>query len=180
MKQSDKKRIGRQIEMAIDQEEFGRAIEIINDALGGSSEWEAHWLYARLAHAWCRQGNLVEATLWVKKGLSIAPRCPLLLWELGLIYEMENEYASAVNVYSQIIELGENELAEGDCGEGRSWANSMMADSYFRMGYCLFELGFREKAIESIIARLSKSELGIDYEYSDDEVREFLDRLRGN
>jgi hypothetical protein len=45
---------------------------------------------------------------------------------------------SALAIYSLILAKDLEEVAHGDCGEGKAWASQLVNDVHYRMG-CLYE-----------------------------------------
>jgi tetratricopeptide (TPR) repeat protein len=105
-----------------------------------------HWLLTRLGLTYYEERRYKRSLFYAEKALALAPKCPLVLWDLSGSLEMLNRTRNAVVIYQQLTKRGVARLANGDCGEGKAWARGLVADCYYRMAHCLKTLGSKKHA----------------------------------
>lgn len=141
-----------EIEKAISAEEWERARALIEAGL--REEPESHWLLARLSLTYYEQQRYADALTYVERALSLAPNCPLVLWDYAGTLEMLGRPAEALAVYERLVERGVEAVAYGECGEGRAWARGLIADCHYRRAGCLETLGRPDEALRELEAHL--------------------------
>jgi tetratricopeptide (TPR) repeat protein len=100
-----------------------------------------HWLLTRLSLTYYEDRNYKEALKYAKKANSLNPNCPLVLWDLACALYGKNKYYEAIKIWKKIISKGENKIAYGICSEGKKWAQSLINDSIYRIGFSYKKLG---------------------------------------
>lgn len=141
------------------------------------SEPGDHWLLARLALTYYEQRDYGTALHYAAQARDLAPGCPLGLWEVAGALDMLGHERQAVAVYRQITRRDLDALAHGPCGEGLSWARGLVADSYYRMGQALEDLGEDEAAAEMYRRALKHKGRGVVSIYPHKMVEDALRRV---
>lgn len=137
----------------------------------------SHWLLARLALTHYEERDYEKALELEIKGLDIAPGCPLLCWGYAESCSMLDKNEDALAVYGWLIERGIDDLAYGECGEGRGWARALLADCHYRSALCYQKLGKRRQARAQMKKHLEARGPGCRSIYPIGEVRKAAKRL---
>lgn len=132
---------GSEVERAIDAEDWQRARRLIRAGLKKTPE--NHWLLARLALTHFEERDYMTALHYGLQAADIAPRCPLVLWEVAGAMEMLGQSSAALRVYGKLTRRSLDAVAHGPCGEGMVWARGLVADVYFRVGQIHKDVGRR-------------------------------------
>lgn len=111
-----------------------------------------HWLLIHLALTYQMQGDLSTALKIAKRAVREAPNCPVVLEELGLLYEDTEQYGKAVEVYTRLLRKGLKQVAFGKCGEGVMFARGLLND----VRYCLFRSYFYQEELSRARTYLRK------------------------
>jgi tetratricopeptide (TPR) repeat protein len=135
------------IETAIRLENWKKARQLIRGALG--REPGSHWLITRLGLTYYEERAYRASLSYSRRALKLAPECPLALWDHAGSLQMLGRHRMALRIYRQILSRGVEELAYGDCGEGRRWARGLVADCLYRQAHSYKKLKEREAAINS-------------------------------
>lgn len=130
-----------------------------------------HWLLTRLGLTYYEQRRYDEALACQEKALRMAPRCPLALWDYAGSLQMLQRHREALAVYEKITRRGAKRLADGLCGEGRAWANGLIADCYYRMMASLDALGDERRATTMFVKHLDMRGPGCHSIYKIGELR---------
>jgi tetratricopeptide (TPR) repeat protein len=109
-----------------------------------------HWLLARLGLTYYEQRRYEAALACEEEALRIEPNCPLALWDYAGSLQMLGRHVDALAVYDRITRRGIDDIAVGQCGEGRAWAKGLVADCYYRMMDSFDALGDRATATEML------------------------------
>jgi tetratricopeptide (TPR) repeat protein len=167
-----RKTTGAKINSLLDRELWAGARRLIEREIAKISpaDFSRHWLLARLSTTYYEEKQYEEALKIAKQAEQIAPNCPLVLWDLAGTYSMLNDNASAISIYTRLIERGVNRIARDQCGEGRQWAGSLIADCWYRLGTCYRDAGNIEKAIDCWSKHFEMVVKGADSIYSYPEV----------
>jgi tetratricopeptide (TPR) repeat protein len=150
-------------------EDYARARSLLQKAL--LDEPDSHWLLTRIGATLYEERRYDEALAYSKRAHAIAPRCPLVLWDLAGCHDMLGEAESAICIYERLIRRGVERVAYGDCGEGLRWARSLIADAHYRRGMCLLGEGRKRAARNAIDRHLSMRGPGCRSIYPLNEVR---------
>lgn len=130
---------GREIERLVREEDWEGAERLLREEL--EREPGNHWLWCRLSLAFYERRRYAEALECSEKALSLAPRCPLALWEHAGDLDMLGREAEAAAIWRGLLRRGVRRIAYGECGEGRAWAESLLNDCRFRIARAAFEKG---------------------------------------
>ncbi len=136
--------VSREINDAIDREDWSFARRILLEKL--KKEPNDHWLLSRLGSVYYEQRKYRKALEYSKKALALAPDCPLVLWDLAGPLFATGKVRAAWQIYRGLLNKGPEKIAKGPCGEGLSWANSLMVDCIFSIGLCLQRMGKTDQA----------------------------------
>jgi tetratricopeptide (TPR) repeat protein len=113
-----------------------------------------------------------------EKALSLAPNCPLVLWDYAGSLEMLGRQREALRVYQRLIKRGAKSIATGECGEGLAWARGLVADCWYRMAGCYASLGNRAKELKAFEVHLDLRGPGCHSIYRLGELHKELNQLR--
>jgi tetratricopeptide (TPR) repeat protein len=101
----------------------------------------AHWHLTRRASTLYEARRYREALKRSQQALTLAPRCPLVLWDHACILDMLGRRAEAKRIFRRLIRRGAEAIAVGPCGEGLAWARGLVADCHFRLAGILLDEG---------------------------------------
>jgi tetratricopeptide (TPR) repeat protein len=167
-----RKIVGAKINHFLDRDSWARARQLIEPEMAKISplDFSRHWLLTRLSTTYYEEKRYEEALEIAKQAEQIAPDCPLVLWDLAGTYSMLNDNAIAISIYTKLIKRGIDRIARDQCGEGRRWAASLIADCWYRLGICHRNAGNTKKAIKCWSKHFEMVVKGIDSIYSYPEV----------
>jgi tetratricopeptide (TPR) repeat protein len=100
-----------------------------------------HWLLTRLSSVYYEQGRYALALKYAEKAFAEVPSCPLVLWDYAGALQMLGRHNEALDLYARIVTRGVNNVANGECGEGRAWARGLVSDSHYRASLSLKAIG---------------------------------------
>jgi tetratricopeptide (TPR) repeat protein len=135
------------IEAAIRREKWKEARQLIRAEL--KEKPDCHWLLTRLSLTYYEERAYRTSLSYSQKALRLAPLCPLALWDYAGSLQMLGRHRMALRVYRQLLSRGVNQIAHGDCGEGRGWARGLMADCLYRQAQSYTKLKEPKAAIEA-------------------------------
>ena len=135
----------RAIENAIKREDWRRARRLVQAAL--RQQPDCHWLITRLGLTYYEEHDYRRALAIEKRAYDIAPRCPLVLWDLAGTLDMLRRHRDAAAIYRRLIRRGVKSVAFGDCGEGLARARGLVADCWYRLARCQSKMGRRADAV---------------------------------
>jgi len=141
------------IEDAIQQEDWPTARRLIRAAL--RREPESHWLLTRLGLTYYEEHNYERALVSDHQAYQLAPRCPLVLWDLAGTYQMLKRLTESRRLYRQLISRGVSAIASDACGEGVAWARGLVADCWYRIAHIERSRGRRSLAVSSFRSHLA-------------------------
>lgn len=165
----------RRVEARIAKQDWLGARDLIRAEMRKAPK--SHWLIARLALTYYEERKYQKALELAVDALQIAPECPLACWEYAGACSMLDKNKEAIAVYSWLVQRGVDELAFGECGEGRGWARAMVADSHFRLALCHEQLGDRRKARGALKKHLAARGPGCRSIYPIAQARKVAKRL---
>ena len=90
---------------------------------------------------------------------------------------MLGRHRTALRVYRQLLSRGVEQIAYGDCGEGRGWARGLIADCLYRQAQCHAELKEQKAAIDAFRKHLRMRGPGCRSIYAVRNVRKELAEL---
>ncbi len=135
----------RDIEAAMDREDWAAAQRLIARALQASPD--DHWLIGQMSAALYEQRHYAEALTWARKALALAPHCPGALWDYAGALDMTRHERQAIKIWQKLLDRGVGDIADGECGEGKRWAESLLNDCRYRIGHAYLDLGEHAKAV---------------------------------
>jgi hypothetical protein len=100
-----------------------------------------------------------------------------VLWDYAGTLQMLERTNEAVVAYTKLTRRGIRRIAFGDCGEGLTWARSLVADSWYRLSQCYRRLSRRREALWALRRHLTFRGPGCRSLYSLREVRATLSDL---
>lgn len=156
-------------------EDTARAKEIIRAQLKESPN--DHWLMTRLASVYTMERRYGIALRWATRALSLAPWCPLVRWDLACALDGQGKHEEAIALWQQLISDDVDALAEGRCGEGRRWAQSLVNDCRYRVGRAYELLGRDARAMAALTKHIAMRAPGVPSLYPARLVRRRLDAL---
>ena len=165
------------IESLISAEEWEQAEDLIRFHL--ASDPTNHWLLTRLSLTFYERFDYEQALQYVTQAFSIAPHCPLVLWDYGGTLEMLDQPIDAMRVFRRLIRRGTDRIANETCGEGLARARGLIADCWYRISLCYRDLGQRRQAINALRMHLSLRGSGCQSIYPIREARKKLDAMEG-
>jgi tetratricopeptide (TPR) repeat protein len=136
-----------------------------------------HWLLDRLSETYYEEGKIARALQTIKKAHVLNPECPLVLWDYANTLEEVGQPAKAIVLYKQLLNRSIQEIACGECGEGLPWAESLLADTAYRVALCYQQLSNFSEAWRYLLKHVSMREQGVQSIYPEKEVRESLSKL---
>lgn len=137
--------MSRAIENAIKREDWKGVRRLVRAGL--RQQPDSHWLLTRLSLTYYEEHDYRRALTIGQRAYTIAPHCPLILWDLAGTYDMLGRYHEAIPIYRQLIRRGVESIAFGDCSEGLSRARGLVADCWYRLARCQRNIGHRMEAI---------------------------------
>jgi tetratricopeptide (TPR) repeat protein len=161
-----------EIEKLIERQDWAGARRLIEIELQSSPE--DHWFLTRLSSTYYEERDYLRALELTTRALEIAPECPLVLWDHAGTLEMLDRPREALSIYESLVCRGVDNLAYGECGEGRARARGLFADCFLRMGTCYAALGEKASAAECFRQSLSERGPGCQSIYPIAELRERL------
>ncbi len=108
-----------------------------------------HWLLTRLGLTYYEERNYEKALDIVEQAYTIAPKCSLVLWDYAGTLQMLGRHEEAIKLYRRIIAKGVDEIAYGECGEGKAKAKGLIADCYFRVSNSYRHIGKEKLSLQA-------------------------------
>lgn len=111
-----------------------------------------HWLLSRVGTTYYEEMNYSKALQYSLKAVKISPNCPLVLWDYAGALDMQGREGEAIKIWKSLIKRGIESIAYDECGEGLTWARSLVNDCYYRIGKSYLKLGnksFGKKYIQT-------------------------------
>lgn len=119
-------------------------------------EPDSHWLLTRLATTYYEEHNYKLALRYSERAIELAPRCPLVLWDYACVLHMIGRDDEAIALGRSLLKRGVHAIAFGPCGEGLSWAKSLLNDSRYLISRCYKDAGDLRQAIRWLKLHVSK------------------------
>jgi tetratricopeptide (TPR) repeat protein len=167
--------IGQRIEKFLDRREWEKARTIILRELKQSPL--DHWLITCLSTTYYEEHKYTKAIEISQKALKLAPRCPIVLWDYAGALDMVGKDKKAIAIWEKLLKRGVNNIAYGECGEGKRRARSILNDSRYRIGLSYCDLGNIPKAKKYINEHLKYRTPGIPSLYTLREVKKALNTI---
>jgi tetratricopeptide (TPR) repeat protein len=137
-------KISKQIEAAMDREDWVLARRLLNSELVASPD--NHWLVTRLGMTYYEQRNYRKALTSTKRALKLAPACPLVRWDHACALDMCGRVQETIREWKRLVKIGARALGPGQCGEGVRWARGLVNDSKYRLALAHGDIGDVGKA----------------------------------
>lgn len=166
---------GEKIEHEIARENWVNARKLITAEL--RKDPDSHWLLTRLSLTYYEQFKYTKALELTTRALSLAPSCPLVLWDHAGALDMLGRTNEALTIYQRLIKRGVNRIAYDDCGEGLARARGLIADSLYRLAICYTTLKKPREAMSAYKRHLAMRGPGCHSIYGLKAVRRELNDL---
>lgn len=131
--------LSKRISEYFEKENWDAIIETLKSII--EKEPNDHWMLTQIASAYYEKGDYGTAYKFIVDAMSCQDDCPLVLWHLASIFRMRGRQEDAVTIWEELINRGEDKLAFDKCGEGLSWARSLIADCKYMISKTHRELG---------------------------------------
>jgi predicted Zn-dependent protease len=130
-----------------------------------------HWYLTRLSGTHYEEHNYKKAREASDKAVKLMPLCPLVLWDRAGILEMLGQQAQAIAIWKRLLKRGTKSVAYGPCGEGLTWAKSLLNDCRYRIANTYRQLGKSNQARLYYKAYLKQRAQGVPSVYDKRTVR---------
>jgi tetratricopeptide (TPR) repeat protein len=169
------------VERLMSLEKWHAAQELIQQELARlpRGDWMTHWWLARLSSTYFEQDKYLRALDAIQQAATVAPNCPLVLWDLAGSLAMVGNTHQAINIYKKLIVRGVRGLGQSQCGEGDQWARALISDCYFWLGLCHDDLKERATAIRYFRRYLVRRADGSGSLYDEAEAITEIERIEG-
>ena len=131
----------------------------------------SHWLMTRLSSTYYEERKYKMALIVSKRALKLDPRCPLVLWDYACVLDMLGKEKVAIKIWQDILQRGEQAIAFDKCGEGISWARSLLNDCRYRIASSLLYIGRKMLGKRYMVEHLRHRRQGVRSCYSLSDVR---------
>jgi len=142
-----------EIEPLVRAERWREARAAIRSAL--QEKPNSHWLLTRLSLTYYEERKYAMALRYVEAAAKVAPRCPLVLWDLAGTLQMVGQHEAAIRIFKRLAARSVTDIAEGPCGEGRAWARGLVADVHYRLSQCYRAQGRMRAADNALVRHLN-------------------------
>ena len=157
------------------RKEWKKALDITKKLLAASPD--SHWLLTRLGTHYHELFRYRTALKYCLKALALAPHCPLVLWDYAGTLSMLERRKEARKIYKRLLRRGVERIAFGECGEGRRWAQGLLADCRYRLAIDYAEEGKKKLAVRYLRGYLDMKRPGLLTIYSSKVARKKLAAL---
>lgn len=141
-----------------------------------NEESDNFFLWTSLSSVTYELRDYKKALEYSKKAYKLYPESPLVLWDYAAILYVLNKDKKARKKWEQIIEYGEEKVAE-ITKEGLRWAKRIVNDSRFRLGQSHFYDGNDSKSQRYFDEHLKYRKKGISSLYKKKRVIKYLERI---
>jgi tetratricopeptide (TPR) repeat protein len=136
--------IGQQIDAFLEKDDWNGLIGLLTSFV--SKDPDDHWLLAYMALAYYEKQDYDTALDYVTKAMALDERCPVVLWQAGLIFKMKSQKQVAIALFQEIIDRGWRSVAFDLCCSNYTAARSLVADCKYMISMTYKELGNRGMA----------------------------------
>jgi regulator of sirC expression with transglutaminase-like and TPR domain len=130
-----------------------------------------HWLVTRLGLTYYEQRQYARALEYSARAVTLAPNCPLALWDHAGALQMLGRHTAAGQIYRRLIRRGVKRIANGKCGEGLARARGLVADCHLRLSDSLKAQHCEKQAMSHILRHLDMRGPGCHSIYSLRDLR---------
>ena len=155
-------KVSEEITALLDSESWVEARKLIKKEL--IKDTHNHWLLIRLSLTFYEEKKYQKALEVGEKALDLAPKCPLVRWNVAGALQMVGRGEEAIRIWKALLRRSVNSLAFGKCGEGLEWARSLQNDCRYRIAneyrqqgkirlaerYFLQYLDYRKRRVRSV------------------------------
>jgi len=136
-----------------------------------------HWVWTTLGLTYYEERNYEKALSCSKRAVELAPDCPLVLWDYAGCLYMTGRESAALAIWTLLLGMDLDEVANGECSEGVDWAMQLLNDVHYRMGRYFQGKGDGEQARTSFDKYLHNRAHGVGSIYEQKQVEEYLTQL---
>jgi len=162
------------IEKLLAAKKWKQARALIQEEL--VSEPGDHWLWMHLGLTYYEEKNYDKAVECSKRAVELKPGCALALWHFAGSLDMAGKEQSALAIWTILLDMDLEKVANGECGEGMDWALQLVNDVHCRMGRYFQRKGREELAQVSFEKYLHNREHGVGSIYDAAPIRKQLAR----
>ncbi len=108
-----------------------------------------HWLWMHLGLTYYEKKDYDRALSCSKRAVELQPDCALALWHYAGSLVMSGREQAAVAIWTILLDMDVESIADGECGEGMNWALQLVNDVHYRMGRYFEHRGKRDLAREA-------------------------------
>ncbi len=166
--------VSRQVNSLLEQEQWARARALLEKQLVKSPE--DHWLLTRIGTTYYEEGKYETALEYASRARTLAPRCPLVLWDYAGALDMLGRFNEALDVYKVFINDWPATVLE-ECNEGEEWGMSLLTDVLYRIGVCASRIGKKQAAEFFFRSHLRLVAMGNASIYPAEEVQREMEAL---
>ena len=127
-----KKEISHQLNNFFKSENWFKAKKLLENEL--TKFPNDHFLLTQLGEVFYEMQEYNQAKIYTEKAYNLAPNCPLASNNYAVVLYMHENNNKAIELWKQLLNKDIEEIAEGECGEGLSFAKSLINDIRFRIG----------------------------------------------
>jgi tetratricopeptide (TPR) repeat protein len=164
------------IQRALDNKDWQVARSLVQEEL--VLQPMDHWLWFTLSLTYYEDRDYEKARACSKRAVELAPDCPLALWHYAGSLYMTGREASALVIWTVLLNMDMEEIAYHGHGEGMDWALQLVNDVHYRIGRYYQHLGETDLARESFAKYLHNREHGAGSIYDKREVESYLSETR--
>ena len=114
-----------------------------------------HWMQSRLGATYYEMGDYSMALQQFEQARALAPKCPIVLWDIAGTLQQLGRHQPAVEFYSALLKRKVGWLAKDPCIQSRALAKGLIADCHFRLSRSLDALGRKVEAETAFIEHLN-------------------------
>lgn len=163
------------IEKALADKKWPQARALIQEELIASPS--DHWLWMHLGLTYYEEKEYDQALACAKRAVELEPGCALALWHYAGSLYVAGKESSALVIWTLLLDMDLDDVANGECGEGMDWALQLVNDVHYRMGRYFLHRGRNRLAQESFEKYLHNREHGVTSLYDLAPIKKQLSEL---
>ncbi len=113
-----------------------------------------HWMRSRLGVTYYETGDYSAALEHIEQAKALAPKCPVVAWDLAGTLQQLGRHETAVETYQALVKRRAGWLAKDPCVQSRALAKGLLADCQFRLSRSLDALGRKEEGSAAFLEHL--------------------------